>query len=838
MRQYKVFRILSRFTLLSAISLAAGVAHAAPTPTPTSYTWTGASMNNPTDWFEARNWSPRGVPGALDSASIASNQTVTLSSSATVTDLSMAAGSALEGIGDITVTGSFAATDIRLTGPGMVNIPTGGVLKFVTGGLGANTVGRVINNFGTVYWSGGSLVLAAHFNNNVGASFYVQTNGGLKSDTASNPVFNNAGTIIKSGGNGTTVVQVILDNSGTIDVQTGKLNLGPKFLQSAGRLHLGGGQFEAKDSYGRKSPLDLKSGKLTGSGSVDADVINSGLIAPGNSPGLITINGNYTQTASGILDMEIGGLLAGTQHDQMIVNGSASLAGTLNIVKYNNFLPNAGDNFQLMTYYGLMGQFTNETGLYPGSGRYYYNTYTPTYLVASVDVEPDMPTVSVTSPAAGAPILKSAPLVSGTASDASSGVRSVTVLLYRYATGTYAAGYYGTDGLWSATYNPAVHELPATGTTSWSRALPALADGQYYVRATAKDFAGNTTGSANYGFSIDATAPASVTFTTPASGAFVNHLNTVAGTSADSSGGSGIARVDLCVKKGSNSTYWTGAGWTTTPTNVATAPNWARNHSTTSPMPTGANLPSDSYTLTATAYDKVGNSKATSITVTVDAIAPTVAVTAPANNTNYTTMSKATGTAGDMGGSGLSTVTALLYRYATSTTPAGYWSGGTTWTAPNVAPTAVNERLATGTSSWSLTLPTLTNGQYAIRATAKDQTGNTTVGSYNVFWKTAGTSGTMISSAFATASTSSVKLSFTGALDSVVAADRTRYSVTVNGVAVAVQSATYSSTGYSVTLALPTGSVPVGAGVVASWTNLFDTTGKTLTGKTTTLIAQ
>ncbi len=64
-------------------------------------------------------------------------------------------------------------------------------------------------------------------------------------------------------------------------------------------------------------------------GTSAATVNNSGTLAPGLSPGVLTINGNYTQTASGTLSVEI---LSLTSFDQLVVNnGSAILDGNLDL---------------------------------------------------------------------------------------------------------------------------------------------------------------------------------------------------------------------------------------------------------------------------------------------------------------------------------------------------------------------------------------------------------------------------------------------------------------------------------------------------------------------------
>ena len=72
---------------------------------------------------------------------------------------------------------------------------------------------------------------------------------------------------------------------------------------------------------------------LGGSGTVGSLTVNSGaFLNPGNSPGILSVDGDYTQ--AGTLTMEITGLIAGNQHDQLNVDrvsgdGSVSLSGSL-----------------------------------------------------------------------------------------------------------------------------------------------------------------------------------------------------------------------------------------------------------------------------------------------------------------------------------------------------------------------------------------------------------------------------------------------------------------------------------------------------------------------------
>jgi autotransporter-associated beta strand protein len=72
---------------------------------------------------------------------------------------------------------------------------------------------------------------------------------------------------------------------------------------------------------------------LGGAGTVGSVTVNSGaFINPGNSPGILTVDGDYTQ--AGTLNIEINGFIAGSQHDQVNVDrvsgdGSVFLSGSL-----------------------------------------------------------------------------------------------------------------------------------------------------------------------------------------------------------------------------------------------------------------------------------------------------------------------------------------------------------------------------------------------------------------------------------------------------------------------------------------------------------------------------
>ena len=94
-------------------------------------------------------------------------------------------------------------------------------------------------------------------------------------------------------------------------------------------------------------------------------MVNSGQI---ELTSLLTIQGNYTQTAQGTLNIAIGGTTAGTDYGQLNVTGLVTLDGTLNVALTNGYLPNAGDSFQVLLFGSVSGDFAAENGLNLGSG--------------------------------------------------------------------------------------------------------------------------------------------------------------------------------------------------------------------------------------------------------------------------------------------------------------------------------------------------------------------------------------------------------------------------------------------------------------------------------------
>src|SRR5205823_14901955 len=104
------------------------------------------------------------------------------------------------------------------------------------------------------------------------------------------------------------------------------------YTQTAGATVLSGGTLAVGGG------VQIQGGNLNGTGTVIGPVVNAAQVQPGdtaNSPadGVLTVQGDYTQTAAGALNVQIEGKAAGAQYDQLNVTGTASLDGALHVLR-------------------------------------------------------------------------------------------------------------------------------------------------------------------------------------------------------------------------------------------------------------------------------------------------------------------------------------------------------------------------------------------------------------------------------------------------------------------------------------------------------------------------
>lgn len=323
--------------------------------------------------FAAANFNPGATVNSVGALNISAG-TATFHTGGLIAPLAFTlSGGTLTGTDPVTVAGQTNWTAGAMTSTGTTTL--NGNLNISGNNFHDLTAGRTLNTTATTTMLG---AFGGFFRTSGGASI---NNSGLWQDqstfnnsiTGTQSTFRNTGVYQRSG-TATSTIGIPFNNTGTVDIQSGTLRFTGGYTQTAGDTMLNGGALASTTT------LNILGGKLSGSGNVTANVSNASEVTPGLSPGILNITGNYTQTTTGALNIEIGGLTAGSQFDRLAISGSATLSGSLNISLIGGFVPVAGDTFQIMTFGSRTGNFTAINGLDLGGGRAFQVNFTSTAL--------------------------------------------------------------------------------------------------------------------------------------------------------------------------------------------------------------------------------------------------------------------------------------------------------------------------------------------------------------------------------------------------------------------------------------------------------------------------
>ena len=123
----------------------------------------------------------------------------------------------------------------------------------------------------------------------------------------------------------------------------------------------------------------LKVPTITGS------LVNSGgTVASGATPAVRTIGGNFTENL-GVLQILIGGIVPGTNLDQIQVGGTTTLGGSLLVQLFNGFTPSIGQAFDFLTSAsGISDTFDTLSLPSLGAGKAWQLAYGENDLILSV----------------------------------------------------------------------------------------------------------------------------------------------------------------------------------------------------------------------------------------------------------------------------------------------------------------------------------------------------------------------------------------------------------------------------------------------------------------------
>ncbi len=176
-----------------------------------------------------------------------------------------------------------------------------------------NAAGATLVNYGAI--NGNSVLYnTGILNNNAGAT--LQNDGTLRNDTGT---VNNAGAITGTG----------------------------TYIQTVGRTINNGTLTQAL--------IQIDGGSLSGTGTINGNVNigSAGSVNPGNSPGTLTINGDFA--SSGNLVFELAGLGSG-QYDVLNINGNLFFTGGLITFNFiNGFQAAAGDSWDFLFANSITG---------------------------------------------------------------------------------------------------------------------------------------------------------------------------------------------------------------------------------------------------------------------------------------------------------------------------------------------------------------------------------------------------------------------------------------------------------------------------------------------------
>jgi len=165
----------------------------------------------------------------------------------------------------------------------------------------------------------------------------------------------------------------------TVSGSGSSMSVGDKIIVGSPAMFFGGGQSTgtlcvsdgASITAGGGVYVGL-GGELCGDGTVNGNLTNdSGTVAPGNSPGALTITGDYNQDTQGTLQVELSGVGFG-EYDSLSIGGAATLGGTLEVVLSNGYVPSPGDSFTFLMADSITGEFSNII-LPPNAGDAIFN---------------------------------------------------------------------------------------------------------------------------------------------------------------------------------------------------------------------------------------------------------------------------------------------------------------------------------------------------------------------------------------------------------------------------------------------------------------------------------
>ncbi len=219
---------------------------------------TNYQLNGTGNWDDPAVWTPNGIPGANDTATItgaynSTQMSVTLTGNVNIARLAFTGywdKHTIDGSGTITLGTTSEWRGGALAGDVTLHVPSGVTLDLSQDGNGSNlkrmTGNAALTNDGTLTWTGTSFWLLDNsrltnngaFNCTVSDAVSIYGNGNLGACSMPTCRFSNTGTFTFDGSGNSLAVEAWVDNSGIINVNSGYLDFRQNRTENSGQLNL------------------------------------------------------------------------------------------------------------------------------------------------------------------------------------------------------------------------------------------------------------------------------------------------------------------------------------------------------------------------------------------------------------------------------------------------------------------------------------------------------------------------------------------------------------------------------------------------------------------------
>jgi autotransporter-associated beta strand protein len=284
-----------------------------------------------------------GTLEAGSSTGLSPNSAFTVNATLDLNGFSNSIGS-LAGTGTVV---SNSATATLTVGGGNTNTTFTGVLQNGAGVLALTKIGTgTFTLTGTNTYTGGTTISAGTLQLGNGG-----TAGSIVGDVVDN------GTLAFDRSDSVTFGGIISGTGELVKLGTGTLIL-PNKNTYTGTTTVNNGSLIVNGSIASTQTVVDSGGFLGGHGTIGGNLVNNGVVGQVNSPGTLTVVGNYTQSAGGTLRIGVGGAASG-QSDLLAAGGHVTLGGALQLVSLGGFTLQPGEQITFITAKnGVSGSFS------------------------------------------------------------------------------------------------------------------------------------------------------------------------------------------------------------------------------------------------------------------------------------------------------------------------------------------------------------------------------------------------------------------------------------------------------------------------------------------------